>query len=459
MFPNFQNIHFVGIGGIGMSGIAELLLNLGYRVTGSDQKHSSITTRLRKKGAKIYYQHQASNIDSSHVVVISSAIHPENPELIAARQKKIPIIPRAEMLSELMRLKYGIAIAGSHGKTTTTSLVGHLLMSAGFDPTVVIGGKLNSLRTNAKLGKGEFLVAEADESDGSFMLLNPSIALITNIDPEHMEHYKDFETLKETFVSFANKVPFYGSIVACVDHPVVRELAPRFRRKVLTYGLKSPADYSAKRIRAQGLKQSFELKYRDKALGELVLNMPGLHNVSNALGAIAIARELDVSMRVIRTALKNFKGIQRRLQILFDNEVTLIDDYGHHPIEIEASLKALKAAFPKRKIKAVFQPHRYTRTRDLFEDFSQCFKLADQVVMTEIYPAGEEAIVGISGRSLAKAVQHSRVEYHHDKNSLAKFLHETCQKGDLIVTLGAGDITKVAHQLAKLLKVQAKPKK
>ncbi len=456
MFPNFYNIHFVGIGGIGMSGIAELLLNLGYRVTGSDQKRSALTTRLRKKGAKIYYKHQASNIDASHVVVISSAIRPGNPEVLAAHEKNIPVIPRAEMLSELMRIKYGIAIAGSHGKTTTTSLAGHLLMSAGFDPTVVIGGKLNSLRSNAKLGKGKFLVAEADESDGSFLLLNPSIALITNIDPEHMENYKDFETLKETFVSFANKVPFYGTTVVCLDHPVVQEIIPRMRRKVISYGLKTKADYQAKAIKAQGLKQSFELSFQEKSLGKIVLNMPGLHNVSNALGAIAVARELEVPITSIRKALKNFKGIQRRLQILLDDKKTIIDDYAHHPVEISACLEALKTAFPKRNIKAVFQPHRYSRTRDLFDEFTQCFQLADQVIITDVYPAGEEPIVGVSGRALSKAIQHAQVEYHHDKNNLAQFLLENSNEDEIVLTLGAGDITKVAHQLAKLLKKSKK---
>ncbi len=452
MFKRFQNIHFVGIGGIGMSGIAELLLNLRYRVSGSDAKKSPVTARLRKKGAKVFYQHRASNVDGAHVVVVSSAVHADNPELVAARRKNIPVIPRAEMLSELMRLKYGIAVAGSHGKTTTTSMVGQILGGGGLDPTLVIGGKVNSLRTNAKLGKGDYLVAEADESDGSFLKLNPTIALITNIDPEHMEHYRDFEALKETFVHFANKVPFYGSIVACVDHPVVRELLPRFSRKVLTYGLDQPADFSAGKIRQEGMKQRFKVYYRKDPLGFVTLPMPGRHNVSNALAAIAVGRELEIPFRAIAESLRGFRGIQRRLQVLYDREVLVLDDYGHHPVEIRATLAAVRQAFPKRRVLVLFQPHRYSRTRDLFQDFTQAFEQADRLLLTEIYGAGEDPIVGITGRALSEAMAHPQVSFVHDKQALISELRSLLQDGDVILTLGAGDITQVGHDLARLLK-------
>ena len=456
MFKRYQNIHFVGVGGIGMSGIAEVLLNLGYRISGSDQKRSPITARLKKKGARIHYGHKASHIEGAQVVVISSAVRPSNPEVAAAKKSGIPVIPRAEMLAELMRLKYGIAVAGSHGKTTTTSLVGQVLSGAGMDPTMVIGGRLNSLRSNAKLGKGEFLVAEADESDGSFMKLNPTIAVITNIDPEHLDHYKDFEALKETFVAFANKVPFYGSIIACVDHPVVQELLPRSQRKVVTYGLQNPADYSAEKISAEGLRQRFIVQFRKEKLGEIVLQSPGRHSVSNALAAIAVGRELDISFRNIAQALKAFRGVERRFQVLCNNGITVIDDYGHHPVEIRATLGALRAAFPGRRLVTLFQPHRYTRTRDLFSGFTQAFGDADKVFLTEIYPAGEDPIVGVSSRALFDAMDQGRTVYHPDKATLAAVVAAQSQPGDVLLTLGAGDITRIGHDLAKLLKADAK---
>ncbi|MDL1870695.1 UDP-N-acetylmuramate--L-alanine ligase [Deltaproteobacteria bacterium PRO3] len=452
MFQRYQNLHFVGIGGIGMSGIAEVLLNLGYRISGSDQKRSPITARLKKKGARIHYGHKASHIEGAQVVVISSAVRPSNPEVVAAKKAGIPVIPRAEMLAELMRLKYGIAVAGSHGKTTTTSLVGQVLSGAGMDPTMVIGGRLNSLRSNAKLGKGEFLVAEADESDGSFLKLNPTIAVITNIDPEHLDHYKDFEALKETFVAFANKVPFYGSIVACADHPVVRELLPRFQRKVVTYGLESPADYGAEKMVQEGLRQRFTVLYRKEKLGEVVLQSPGRHSVANALAAIAVGRELDIPFRKIAAALKGFRGIERRFQVLCDNGVTVIDDYGHHPVEIRATLKALREAFPERRLIALFQPHRYTRTRDLFHDFAQSFGDADKVFLTEVYPAGEDPIVGVSSRALHDAMDQAKTVFRADKLSLIPAVLEQVQPGDVVLSLGAGDITKIGHELARQIK-------
>ncbi|HEX5033159.1 MAG TPA: UDP-N-acetylmuramate--L-alanine ligase [bacterium] len=452
MFQRYQNLHFVGIGGIGMSGIAEVLLNLGYRVSGSDQKRSSITSRLKKQGAKIHYGHKAGHVDGAHVVVISSAVKESNPEVAAARKQGIPVIPRAEMLAELMRLKYGVAVAGSHGKTTTTSLVGQILSGAGLDPTLVIGGRVNSLRSNAKLGKGEFLVAEADESDGSFLKLNPTVAVITNVDPEHLDHYKDFEALKETFVAFANKVPFYGAIVACADHPVVQELIPRFQRKVVTYGLENAADYSAEGLFQEGLRQRFTVYFRKEKLGEVLLQSPGRHSIANALAAIAVGRELDIPFRKIAAALRGFRGIERRFQLLCNNGITVIDDYGHHPVEIRATLKALREAFPKRRLVTLFQPHRYTRTRDLFQDFTQAFGEADKIFLTEVYAAGEEPIVGVSSRSLFDAMDQQKVVYHPDKQSLAAAVAEQTEKGDVVLTLGAGDITKIGHDLAKRLK-------
>ncbi|HKX12996.1 MAG TPA: UDP-N-acetylmuramate--L-alanine ligase [bacterium] len=452
MFQRYQNLHFVGIGGIGMSGIAEVLLNLGYRVSGSDQKRSPITARLKKQGAKIHYGHKSGHVDGAHVVVISSAVKESNPEVAAARKQGIPVIPRAEMLAELMRLKYGVAVAGSHGKTTTTSLVGQILSGAGLDPTLVIGGRVNSLRSNAKLGKGEFLVAEADESDGSFLKLNPTVAVITNVDPEHLDHYKDFEALKETFVAFANKVPFYGAIIACADHPVVQELLPRFQRKIVTYGLENPADYSAEGLSQEGLSQRFTVFFRKEKLGEIVLQSPGRHSIANALAAIAVGRELDIPFRKIAAALRGFRGIERRFQLLCNNGITVIDDYGHHPVEIRATLKALREAFPKRRLVTLFQPHRYTRTRDLFQDFAQAFSEADKVYLTEVYAAGEEPIVGVSSRSLFDAMDQQKVVYHPDKASLAAAVAEQAEKGDVVLTLGAGDITKIGHDLAKRLK-------
>ncbi|MCE9624497.1 MAG: UDP-N-acetylmuramate--L-alanine ligase [Deltaproteobacteria bacterium] len=456
MFQRYQNIHFVGIGGIGMSGIAEVLINLGYRISGSDQKRSPITARLKKKGARIYYGHKSSHVEGAHVVVISSAVRPTNPEVVAAKKSGVPVIPRAEMLAELMRLKYGIAVAGSHGKTTTTSLVGQILTGAGLDPTMVIGGRVNSLRSNAKLGKGQFLVAEADESDGSFLKLNPTIAVITNIDPEHMEHYKDFEALKETFVEFANKVPFYGTIVACADHPTVQELIPRFQRKVVTYGLDQPADYSAEKIQQEGLRQRFQVFFRKEKLGEVVLQSPGRHSVANALAAIAAARELDVPFRKIAAALKAFRGIGRRFQVLCDDGITVIDDYGHHPVEIRATLGALRQAFPERRLVVLFQPHRFSRTRDLFHDFTQAFGDADRVFLTEIYAAGEDPIIGVSSRALCDAMNQEKVAYHADKKTLFSAVLEQCQPSDVLLTLGAGDITKLGHDLAKALKKNKK---
>ncbi len=460
MFKKYQHIHFIGIGGIGMSGIAEVLLTLGYKITGSDMKRSPITTRLAKKGAKIFYGHKPANMEGAQVVVISSAVRPSNPEWVAAQQKNIPVIPRAEMLAELMRLKYGVAVAGSHGKTTTTSLIAHILYKSKLDPTIVIGGRVKSFRSNAKLGKGEYLVAEADESDGSFMKLTPTIAVITNIDPEHMDHYRDFNDLKQSFVNFANKVPFYGAVVACVDHPVVKELIPQIKKRVLTYGLNESADYYARSIVQQGMQIRFEAYRKGALLGEVKLKLAGLHNVYNALASIAVGMELDIPFEVIVKGLQTFQGIERRMETVYrGKDVLVIDDYGHHPEEIKATLSALRIAFPNKRIVTLFQPHRYTRTRDLFEDFVSAFGNTDLLILTEIYAAGEDPIAGVNSETLAQAMLEKaihKVDYRADKEKLAFEVAKIIQPNDVVVTLGAGDIFKVGKQLAQQLRKSEK---
>ncbi len=471
MFKKFQHIHFIGIGGIGMSGIAEVLLNLGYKVSGSDQKRSPITQRLTKKGARIHYGHKASHIEGAHVVVISSAVRVGNPEWVTALEKGIPVVPRAEMLAELMRLKYAVAVAGSHGKTTTTSLIANILYHGKLDPTLIIGGRVKSFRSNAKLGKGEFLVAEADESDGSFMKLTPTLAVITNIDPEHLDHYQvhspleeeksGFEELKRAFVAFANKVPFYGVAVICADHPTLQEIAPRIKRRTVTYGLGDNADFSAKNISFEGLQSHFDVYRRGTKLGRVKLKLAGLHNVYNALAAIAIGSELEISFTQIRKGLENFKGIERRLETLYrSKELLVMDDYGHHPEEVKATLKALRNAFPERRLVTLFQPHRYTRTRDLFNDFVQAFDQTDLLFLTEIYAAGEDPIDGVSSQKLTEVLHQKRngsVSYSVDKDLLVEEVLKIIQPGDVILTLGAGDIVQVGRKIAHWLKKKAKP--
>jgi UDP-N-acetylmuramate--alanine ligase len=461
MFKKIRHIHFVGIGGIGMSGIAEVLITLGYKITGSDLKRSPVTVRLAKRGAKIFYGHRPSQVEGAHVVVVSSAVKPENPEWSNALKLGIPVIPRAEMLAELMRMKYGIAVAGSHGKTTTTSLVANVLYRANLDPTLVIGGRLKSFRSNAKLGKGEFLVAEADESDGSFMKLNPSIAVVTNIDPEHLDYYLSFEDLKSAFVHFANKVPFYGAVVACVDHPTVQKILTRLKKRVVGYGLNETADFYAREIQQEGLHTRFEVYHRGLKLGRVNLRLAGLHNVYNALAAVAVGWELEIPFKKIVLGLESFKGIERRMETLYKGrEVWVIDDYGHHPEEIKATLSALRMAFPHQRIVTLFQPHRYTRTRDLFQEFQQAFGGTDLLLLTEIYPAGEEPIEGVSGRRLAEAMkeggQGNEVHFSPDAEDLMDQTSRLIQPNDVIVTLGAGDIVKVGKKLAQWLKKKEK---
>jgi UDP-N-acetylmuramate--alanine ligase len=459
MFRNRDiHVHFVGIGGIGMSGIAELLCNLGYRVSGTDLNTSEVTQRLQGLGAVVHRGHAAEHIGDADVVVTSSAIKNGNPEVEAARARHTPVIPRAEMLAELMRIKQGLLIAGSHGKTTTTSLVAHSLHHAGLDPTVVIGGKVNAFDSNARLGYGDVLVAEADESDGSFLFLTPTLAVITNIDAEHLDHYGSIDKLLDAFVGFGNRVPFYGQTIVCVDDANVRSILPRMRKRVVTYGL-DPAqepDYLALDIRPEGPSTRFRVVARDRDEGEFVLAMPGLHNVRNALACIALCDEQQVHREVTRDALANFAGVQRRFSHRGSVAgVHVYDDYGHHPTEIRATLQAARAAFPDARIVAAFQPHRYSRVRNHFDDFVAAFDGADVAIVTDIYPAGEEPIEGISGESLHAALclrRHANSSAWVAKvDELSSSLFDMAQPGDLMLTLGAGNITRASTALVARL--------
>jgi len=455
MFERYRVIHFTGIGGIGMSGIAEVLLNLGYEVSGSDLRDSETTDRLRRLGAKVYIGHAPENINGAHVIVISSAVSAENPEVMEARKRAIPVIPRAEMLAELGRLKYSVLVAGAHGKTTTTSLVSSVLASAGIDPTVVIGGRLNALGTNARLGKGEFLVAEADESDGSFLKLSPTIGVVTNIDREHMEFFKTMKTLKSAFLSFMNKVPFYGISILCADNRHIRALIPHVHRRTLTYGFSEDAELRAKNLRTKGMSVSFDASLRGKELGPFTVTLPGRHNVLNSLAAIAVALELRVEPEKIKEALSGFKGIGRRLEFKGEARgVTVYDDYGHHPAEIKATLKALKESARKRTLSVVFQPHRYTRTRDLFDEFPRAFGDADRVFLMDIYPAGEKPIEGVTSGALygKLLLRHPAVAYIGDREELIAEVISASRPGETLLTLGAGDVYKVGEEILKRLK-------
>ncbi len=448
-------IHFVGVGGVGMSGIAEVLLDLGFRVTGSDLKESEFTRHLAEKGAVITLGHRAENVEGADVVVYSSAVKHDNPELRAARAHGTPVIPRAEMLGELMRLKHGIAIAGSHGKTTTTSLVATVLRDAGLDPTVVIGGRLNVLGSGAAHGAGELLVAEADESDGSFLKLAPTVAVITNIDPEHLDHYGSLDAVKTAFVEFANKVPFYGLIVGCIDHPHVQDILPRLDKRIVTYGFAAQADYRARHAETRGLSVHFEVLRRGESLGEIEVRMPGMHNVLNALATVAVADELQVPLDVVRASLREFGGVQRRFTIVGEHDgITVVDDYGHHPAEVEATLEAAVQAYGRRVVVA-FQPHRYTRTRDCFDDLTRCFNRADVVFLTDVYPAGEKPIEGASSAHLAEAMRahgHRDVTHVPKLQDLVPALRTRLRPGDVVFTQGAGDITRIGRELLDALR-------
>ncbi|TVQ91801.1 MAG: UDP-N-acetylmuramate--L-alanine ligase [Deltaproteobacteria bacterium] len=454
-----RTIHFVGIGGIGMSGIAEVLHNQGFEVTGSDLGRGASVKRLERLGVKVSIGHDASNVGRADVVVRSTAVPTSNVEIVEARRRLIPVIRRAEMLAELMRLKHGIAIAGTHGKTTTTSMLATLLYAGGLDPTVVIGGRLDSLGgTNAKLGRGDYLVAEADESDGSFLHLAPAVGLVTNVDAEHLDHHGSFETLRVTFLDFLRKVPFYGFAVLCADHPVVRAMIPEIERRVVTYGFAQHADYRASGVIAEGLHTTFRVHHHDQVLGEVRLGMPGQHNVSNALGAIAVALELEVSFEIARQALDGFTGIQRRFTVRGEADgVLVVDDYGHHPIEIEATLRAAEEAFPERRIVAVFQPHRYSRVHSLWDAFCAAFNRANEVVVCPIYGAGEPPMPQVDHHHLGVAMRdrgHRGVEIVDDLDGAVVHLQDTVRAGDVVITLGAGNVNVVCDPLVAHLEAR-----
>lgn len=458
MLRKVRRIHFVGIGGVGMCGIAEVLANLGYRVSGSDLKASDNTKRLEALGVCVQVGHDPSHVEGADVVVRSSAVPSHNVELLAAREKLIPIIPRAEMLAELMRMKYGIAVAGTHGKTTTTSMISSILAQAGLDPTIVIGGRLNSLGFNARLGKGEFLVAEADESDGSFLKLSPTIAVVTTLDEEHLDFYRDLDHIKDTFLQFVNKVPFYGAAVLCLDQPNIQEILPAIEKRFITYGLHSQCDVTARGIRLDGLKSSFEAFSQSRRLGKISLQVPGLHNVLNALAGVAVGLELDIEFPRIQQALKEFAGVARRFQVkgILPRDIMVVDDYGHHPAEVMATLKAAKDAFDRRLV-VIFQPHRYTRTQLLLSEFFRAFHQADVLIVTEIYPAGEEAISGISGSLIVQGVKergHREAYFLKRKEDVCDLAMDLIEEKDLVLTLGAGDIWRVGEELAERLKAQ-----
>jgi len=455
-----KHVHFIGIGGSGMSGIAEVLLNLDYQVTGSDLSQNAAVNRLQSLGAKVMIGHNAGNIAGADVVVISSAVKPDNPEVLAARAHKIPVVPRAMMLAELMRFKQGVAVAGTHGKTTTTSLIAHVLAEGGLDPTIVIGGRLNSLGANARLGKGEFLVAEADESDASFLYLQPILAVVTNIDQDHMETYQhDFEKLKSAFVEFLGHLPFYGLAVLCTDDANVRAIMPRLSKPMLTYGLSEDAELRAAKVQAASGRMRFTALSKGNGTSlQVELNLPGLHNVANALAAIAVGREVGVSDAAIAKALASFGGVGRRFQRFGEiplpggGHYTLVDDYGHHPIEVNATLAAARGAFPGRRIVLAFQPHRYSRTRDLFEDFSRVLSSVDELILTEVYAAGEVPIIAADGRSLARAIRVlGKVEpiFLDSVAEIPDVMRKRVRNGDVVITMGAGSIGALAPQLAR----------
>lgn len=437
-----------------MSGIAEVLLNMGYCVTGSDLSHSETVKRLEGIGGKIFIGHHPSNVGQAQVVVVSSAVSPNNPEVLAARERLIPVIPRAAMLAELMRLKYGVAIAGAHGKTTTTSLVASVLAEGGLDPTAVIGGKLNRFGSHAKLGQGDLLVAEADESDGSFLRLSPTIAVVTTIDREHLDFYRDLDQIQGAFLDFLNKVPFYGLAVVCLDEEPIQQIIPQLNVRHLTYGMTPQADLVASDIDLRGWESEFTVHFHRKSLGRFRLALPGLHNIDNALAAIAVGLELEVGLPAIQKALAEFGGVERRFHLVGERRgVIIVDDYGHHPTEIKATLAAAKSGFHQRLV-VIFQPHRYSRTRDLLKEFGTAFNQADRLILTEIYPAGESPLEGISGQSVYDQVKqhgHKDVLFIPSHDAILDQVVSTVRPGDMILTLGAGDIWKIGKAVLERL--------
>ncbi len=453
-----KTIHFIGVGGAGMSGIAEVLLNIGYQVSGSDIRSSQVTKRLQDMGANIFIGHEGKNIEGADVVVCSSAVQSENVEVIAARANRIPVVPRAEMLAELMRYRHGIAVAGTHGKTTTTSLIASIFGEAGLDPTFVIGGLLNSAGTNARLGESRYLVAEADESDASFLHLQPMISVVTNIEADHMATYEgDFNKLKKTFIEFLHNLPFYGMAVLCIDDDVVRDILPAVGRQVLTYGFSEDADYSITQVTKQSLSSSFVLKRPDnKGDIDITINMPGNHNILNAAAAATVATDEGIDDSAIQNGLKNFQGVGRRFQLYGEFEVNqgsvlLVDDYGHHPTEVEATIAAARQAWPDRRLLMVYQPHRYTRTKDLFEDFVRVLSTVDSLILLEVYSAGEEPIAGADGRSLCGSIRnrgHIDPVFVEKTDLVAEVLADLARPGDVILTQGAGNVGALSAELA-----------
>ena len=439
-----------------MSGIAELLLNLGYKVSGSDLKASDITENLKKLGGTVFVGHRADHISGADVVVISSAVQGDNPEVLAAEHESVPVIPRAEMLAELMRLKYSVAIAGAHGKTTTTSIVASVLAKGGLDPTVVIGGKLKSIGTNAVLGQGDYIVAEADESDGSFLKFSPAIAVVTNIDREHLDFYKDLDAIKSVFLEFIDRLPFYGLAVLCLDNESIQDLIPAIKKRYTTYGMSSQADFQIRDVDFEKRRSRFSVYQGGQKLGSINLNLPGIHNVYNATASIAVGIELDVPFAAIKSALETLEGVQRRLEIKGEvNGITVVDDYGHHPTEIKTTLDAIEKCWPESRKVVVFQPHRYTRTQALFDDFTRSFYQSDALLVLPIYAAGEKRIEGLSGQALCEGIKahgHKEVFCAGDAKSAITYLKANLKPGDLLLTLGAGDVWQVGEQLLDILR-------
>jgi len=455
VFKSIKKIHFVGIGGIGMSGIAEILINQGFEVSGSDLHLTEVTKRLEEIGAKVYEGHSPENVKDVDVLVYSSAVIPDNAEVRAAADRNIPIIKRAEMLAETMRMQYGIGIAGTHGKTTTTSMVGLTLTEGGIDPTIIVGGKLSGLGgTNARLGNGEFIVVEADEFDRTFLKLTPTIAAITTLEREHLDTYKDLDDIKTAFIEFANKVPFYGFVVICLDEPALQDIIPHINKTVFTYGITAQADVRAIDIEFEGFSSNYSVVYKGKELGRVKLNIPGEHYVKNSLVAVTIGMELGIDFSVIKKALEKFTGVYRRFEIKYKNDILVLDDYAHHPTETSATLSGIRAAWDRRLV-VVFQPHLYSRTKDFYQDFGRSFLNSDVFICTDIYPAREKPIEGVTGEMIAtitKKYGHKNVIYVPNKNDIPKKLMEIKKKNDIIVTMGAGDIWKYGEKFVQLLK-------
>ena len=456
MYRKTKHIHFVGIGGIGMSGIAELLLSLGYKVSGSDLRTTDITKRLEGMGGVVHQGHEATWVTGADVVVTSTAIPTDNPEVVAAKEAHVPVIQRAEMLAELMRLKkYGIAVAGSHGKTSTTSMVAAILAEAELDPTVVVGGKVHGLGSNAKLGEGEFLVAEADESDGSFLKLSPVIEVVTNIDLEHLDYYRDIEQIKDIFLKFIDRLPFYGVAVVCIDNDNVAQILPRIKKRILTYGLSEQADLQAVKITSGNGTSTFTVRNSSGELGVIRLNRPGRHLIYNSLAAISVGLELEIDFAVIARALEQFQGVQRRLQVKGEaGGVLVVDDYGHHPTEIRATLDAVREGWPERRVVVAFQPHRFSRTQGLFDDFVTAFRRADVLILTDIYAASEQPIEGVTSEKLLEAIKlHGQRHAHYIPELVQQpqTLLPLLQEGDLLLSLGAGNIVRAGEQVLAML--------